>query len=252
MNVQQKLKYSVFAISFGLLVGCQQKSAETEPKASVASQTQEQPDQPIVVQSKTIPVPLPQKVYCENDECTEYEIATVQTNISWINDYFASRIQKAAPLAFKKSKNQVASDAAESSINSNTYVVDYLGQNNHLATFILASSTYSAGAAHGMYHREYVVFDLTTHKRVMTSDLYKSEDEKKVFDAVYQANQTWLQEHGIEAGKLEATDNFYYSAKGIVFVYPLYELASYADGMTELTLPYDQAKGLIKPEYLIH
>jgi hypothetical protein len=40
------------------------------------------------------------------------------------------------------------------------------------------------------------------------------------------------------------------SAKGVVFVYPLYELASYAEGMSELVLPYQQASGLIKAEYL--
>ena len=50
--------------------------------------------------------------------------------------------------------------------------------------------------------------------------------------------------------KLQLSDNFYYGASGIVFVYPLYELASYAEGMPELKLPYQMAKGLFKPEYL--
>ncbi|HAS98268.1 MAG TPA: DUF3298 domain-containing protein, partial [Acinetobacter nosocomialis] len=30
----------------------------------------------------------------------------------------------------------------------------------------------------------------------------------------------------------------------------VYELASYAEGMTELTLPYSEAAKFIKPEYL--
>ncbi|MGL5403789.1 MAG: RsiV family protein, partial [Acinetobacter sp.] len=41
-----------------------------------------------------------------------------------------------------------------------------------------------------------------------------------------------------------------YGVNGIVFVYPLYELASYAEGMSELTLPYYSAKKFIKSEYL--
>lgn len=232
-----------------LLSGCQKKSVDNEQTASVASE--QQPEQTPVIQSKTVSVKLPQQVYCEADECTEYEISTVETNVDWINDYFAKRLRKDAPLAFKRSQHeQTASDPASN--NANTYVVDYLNQNNNLATFILASSTYSAGAAHGMYHREYVVFDLTTHKRVMAADLYKPEDQPKVLEALYLANQNWLQEHGIEQGKLEPTDNFFYSPKGIVFVYPLYELGSYAEGMTELTLPYNMAQGLIKSDYLPH
>ena len=41
--------------------------------------------------------------------------------------------------------------------------VRYLGQNYNLASFELFTYTYSAGAAHGMYHKEYVIFDLA-HK----------------------------------------------------------------------------------------
>ena len=42
----------------------------------------------------------------------------------------------------------------------------------------------------------------------------------------------------------------YYGANGLVFVYPLYELASYAEGMPELVLPYYATAQLIKLEYL--
>lgn len=250
-----KIKYKLLAsgfLSLMLLSGCEKQSTEPEPTTSATASSPQQVEQVPVIESKTVAVKLPQKVFCEEDECTEYDIATVETNVPWINDYFANRVRKDAPLAFKRSKKQIASDVAESATNSNTYVVDYLNQNNQLATFILASSTYSVGAAHGMYHREYVVFDLKTHQRVMAKDLFKPEDQSKVFDAVYQANQDWLQEHGIEAGKLQPTDNFFYSPKGIVFVYPLYELGSYAEGMTELTLPYAMTQGLIKSEYLPH
>ena len=54
----------------------------------------------------------------------------------------------------------------------------------------------------------------------------------------------------ITRDKLQLSDNYYYGVNGIVFVYPLYELTSYAEGMPELKLPYQTAKDLIKPEYL--
>ena len=101
-----------------------------------------------------------------------------------------------------------------------------------------------------MYHVEYVNFDLQAKKRLALQDVLAKGAEAKVLSALYDANSMWLEEHNIERGKLQLSDNFYYGASGIVFVYPLYELASYAEGMTELNLPYQMTKGLFKPEYL--
>lgn len=259
-STQQKTKQILMysgLVSALLLAGCQKDTEE--PKQTTASSVmasdpaQNIPEVAPMIQSKTIPVKLPQKISCEADDCTEYQVSTVQTNVPWINDYFDMRIRKDVPLAFKrnlKDKDGASEVEPSKQVNSNTYAIGYLGQNNNLGTFLLASSTYSVGAAHGMYHREYIVFDLEQKKRVMVSDLFKPEDQAKVLNALYQANQNWLEEHGITSDKLQATDNFYYSPKGIVFVYPLYELGSYAEGMPELTLPFNMAQGLIKPEYL--
>lgn len=73
---------------------------------------------------------------------------------------------------------------------------------------------------------------------------------QKLRDELYAANQNWLEEHNVKKDQLEVSDNYYYGVNGIVFVYPLYELASYAEGMSELTLPYYAAKQFIKAEYL--
>lgn len=48
----------------------------------------------------------------------------------------------------------------------------------------------------------------------------------------------------------ERTDNFYFSADGIVFAYRPYAVSSYADGQVELTLPYAKLHGIIKDAYL--
>ncbi|WP_154019437.1 RsiV family protein, partial [Acinetobacter baumannii] len=110
--------------------------------------------------------------------------------------------------------------------------------------------SYSAGAAHGMSHQEFVNFDLLNKKHITVEELIKPDVEKQLVDALFDANTNWLQEHNISREKLQLSDNFYYGANGIVFVYPIYELASYAEGMSELTLPYFEAAKYIKPEYL--
>ncbi|MBF7684357.1 DUF3298 domain-containing protein [Acinetobacter sp. B10A] len=247
LNSKRNLMLSL-ACGVIFISGCQKQNTEQE-----ATKTASAPAEKVAlpaVSAKTVSVALPQKVYCESDECTAYSIESVDTNLPWVNEYFAQRLKKDAPLAFAKSPHVVAKETSESDINQSNYSVRFIAQNYHLITFVLESDSYSAGAAHGMYHKEYVIFDLNTQKRVTMSDLYSTDQQMKVYQALYSANEPWLKEHGIEAGKLEPTDNFYYGQDGLVFVYPLYELASYAEGMTELTLPYVDAKTLINPQYL--
>ncbi|MEB5475809.1 RsiV family protein [Acinetobacter pollinis] len=260
MYLQQKMRLAVLLSSCLcslMFVGCENKQApsnnnkgETNPPASVSEPVPDLASTPTKIHAETMSMSLPQKVSCEADECTEYKVDTIETNVDWINDYFVHRLQKDAPLAFQKTANLPASTLTPSQINQSTYRVGFLGQKGHLATFVLDTTTYAAGAAHGMYHHEYIIFDINTHKRIGISDLFSSDKQVAVYQAVFDANQSWLEAHGIQSGRLEPTDNFYYNDKGLVFVYPLYELAPYSEGMTELVLPYHATKGLINPEYL--
>lgn len=233
----------------GFLAGCQPSSSTSQAESNhpAASDVKEQAVP--LIQAKTVPVKLSQSIVCEEDECTNYKLMHVQSNVPWIDAYFMDRLKKDVPLAFKASSKPASSVTSEQ-VNENQYSVRYLGQNGYLASFVLDSSTYNAGAAHGMYHEDYVVFDLISKHRVTVDQLLQNGKQQQVVDTLYAANQQWLDEHQISKEKLQLSDNFYYGVHGLVFVYPLYELASYAEGMTELTLPYNQAKGLIKPQYL--
>ena len=76
-------------------------------------------------------------------------------------------MKKDLPLAFNPPASEpTASQVAHITQSSNTYTVRYLGQNANMASFVIESETYNQGAAHGMYHKEYVIFDLKT-KNVM-------------------------------------------------------------------------------------
>ncbi|MEB3753907.1 RsiV family protein [Acinetobacter sp. MD2(2019)] len=233
----------------GFLAGCQPSSSTNQADAAKQNSSENAEQAIPLITAQTVPVKLQQSVVCETDECTNYQLATVKTNVAWIDEYFLQRIKKDVPLAFKATQ-KAASEVNPSQVNQNQYRARYLGQNNHLASFVLDSSSYNAGAAHGMYHSDYVVLDLSRKQRVMADQLVQTGKQQQVIDALYEANQQWLSEHELSKDKLELSDNFYYGVHGIVFVYPLYEIASYADGMPELTLPYHMAQGLIKPEYL--
>jgi hypothetical protein len=192
---------------------------------------------------------LAHSIACDEEGCTQYQLYSLETNVPWINEYFDERMKKANPVAFEKTKQSVK-QPDESMLSETLSDVRYVAQRGKFADFVLMDYYYPARAAHGMYHNEYITLDLATRKRVALSDIVVEKTESKLLDALYSANSMWLSEHNISREQLKLTDNYYMSAKGIVFVYPLYELASYAEGMSELVLPYPQASGLIKSEYL--
>ncbi|WP_445116348.1 RsiV family protein [Acinetobacter sp. WZC-1] len=231
-----------------IMGGCQEKPA-TQSEKSQTEATRKTATIPLI-QAKVVRINIPQKQFCDEQGCTQYDLQTIQTNVQWIDDYFLQRIKKDVPDAFirqEQTKNTVDTQAG---LNENSIFVRFVAQQYNLATFAIQSYNYAAGAAHGMHHEEFVTFDLSTQKRLALTDLLKPGVETQVAEALYDENSVWLQQHSIERSKLQLSDNYYYGANGIVFVYPLYELASYAEGMSELTLPYMVAKDLIKTEYL--
>ncbi len=88
---------------------------------------------------------------CDAQGCTQYSIQTVETNVGWINQYFAERIEKADPIAFSAAPNQKVdlSEGSAAGLSQSTTAVRYISQWGHMAAFALESYSYSAGAAHG-------------------------------------------------------------------------------------------------------
>lgn len=241
---------TVLSCSVALFAGCKPRNEPVEDQTNNAKQ--ESPVQVPLIQAKTIEMKINKPEACDQDGCTQYDIQTVETNVDWINTYFAERIKKAQPMAFSVEPNQPVKmgEGSVAGLSQSSVAVRYLSQWYNVATFKIDSYSYNAGAAHGMYHTEYVNFDLSQKKRISLQDALVKGAEPKVVSQLYDANATWLSDHQIERNKLQLSDNFYYGVKGIVFVYPLYELASYAEGMTELVLPYPVSQSLFKAQYL--
>ncbi|ENU24876.1 hypothetical protein F993_00259 [Acinetobacter proteolyticus] len=244
MNTSQRSKIIPLLpiLTVVALVGCQ-------PKKDTAATT-EKVDIPLI-HANVVAVKIPKQKVCLEDGCTTYDLQTVETNQKWIDEYFVNRMKKAEPNAFSNIADQkVKVPADEPSQSESSTYVRFVGQNYNLATFAIQSYSYSAGAAHGMSHQEFVNFDLSNKKHITVSELLKPDMNTKLRDELYASNQNWLQDHSIKKEQLQVSDNYYYGVNGIVFVYPLYELASYAEGMSELTLPYYAAKQFVKAEYL--
>lgn len=249
VNFKSGLIFLSLLSSMLMVSACQEKPAPQAEQAATATQHAEIP----LIQAKVERVNVVKKQFCDEDGCTQYDLQTVKSNVPWLDEYFLNRIKKDVPGAFEKDQNHAQAESeAQSSpkgLNQNSIYVRFISQQNNLATFVIQTYTYAAGAAHGMYHNEYVTFDLSTQKRLALTDILKPNVEAKVAEQLYDANANWLIQKDITRDKLQLSDN-YYGVNGLVFVYPLYELTSYAEGMPELKLPYQVAKDLIKAEYL--
>lgn len=251
VNFKSGLIFSSLLSTMFMLTACQEKPAPQAEQKAVQSQSEVMP----LIQAKIERVEIPKKQFCDEGGCIQYDLQTVKSNVAWIDDYFMTRIKKDVPNAFEQghANAQTEHEAQQSALkglSQNSIYVRFISQQNNLATFVIQTYSYAAGAAHGMYHNEYVTFDLNTKKRLALTDILKPNVEAKVAEQLYDANANWLIQKDITREKLQLSDNYYYGVNGIVFVYPLYELTSYADGMPELKLPYQVAKDLVKAEYL--
>ncbi|ANF82287.1 hypothetical protein A3K93_08835 [Acinetobacter sp. NCu2D-2] len=246
MNAQA-LKIILMMSTLGLgsvtLMGCQQ---ESEPSTESVQNEAVLP----LIQAHTEKVTGVQSLSCEKEGCTRYDLQSVKTNVDWIDQYFYDRIKRAEPVAFKVNQAKQESEVDVNSLDQRNIRVGYLGQQANLATFVMKSYQFKTGSEFGMYHHEYVNFDLTQKKRLALEDILKKGVDAKLLDQLYDANMLWLQAHDIEKAQLKLSDNFYINAQGLVLVYPLYEMADYTTGMPELKIPHDQLAALLKPEYL--
>lgn len=119
------------------------------------------------------------------------------------------------------------------------------------------------GGAHGLETRYYFNYNLKTGKLITESDLFINNYKTKLSDLIKQRIVEQSKEDSEEAPimDLENTDywtdsikpngNFYITDEGINYVFNPYEIAPYSLGETEVSLPYDRLKDILKPDNLI-
>jgi len=117
----------------------------------------------------------------------------------------------------------------------------------------LAISTYSfEGGAHGNDQIKFLNLDAKTGKALSQSDIIKNDIDFKTLTESYFIK---LIESEDEDLKLEdfffgepfkLPENIGFSEDGLVFLYNVYEVASYAQGYTEFVIPFDDMEPYLK------
>ena len=244
-NMQQLGVGVILALTLALSA-CQPKDAPrpSDPKP--------QAPKVVLVDSQAMEVKLARNEVCTEKGCTRYDMQSVQTNLPWIDDYFVTRLAELEPEAFNTDGEVFVPDVNDEKVvlEYNNQFVHYIGQRKNIAMFAIQSYSYGGKLAQSTSHQEYINFDLNFEKRLSLKDILNKGQELALLKLVYDKNYAWLKHRNIELEQLKLSDNFYFSAKGLSLVYPVYELGSYADGMTELTVPYTLLAKILKAEYL--
>lgn len=122
------------------------------------------------------------------------------------------------------------------------------------------------GGAHGMETRNYFNFNLKTGKLISEDDLFKTNYEIQLAELIkvriIEESKEYKNEKNSEPIiNLEDTDfwtdsiksngNFYITDESINYVFNPYEIGPYYLGETEVTIPFNRLKNILKPNSII-
>lgn len=104
------------------------------------------------------------------------------------------------------------------------------------------------GGAHGVYMNYFYNIDLRTLKPLRLEDIFVKDYQTPLTQLLWNqlmadnnaSSKQELEDLGFgTTGELMPTENFYLTAKGITFLYNIYEIAPYVMGAIEISLPWD-------------
>lgn len=195
-----------------------------------------------------------------------YLVSTLKTNVDWLDELLLKQLYD-----FFNQDNNIKIESTKQLLNelndefkvdveavkeAPVFEIDYnlklefLGQKGNIAEFVRSGYEYSGGA-HGNYATQYINVDLNRKGVIQLNDLFSKDNQKELKNLLWDqfAANNRNSEGGVDTTyvtqkELRVPNNFYFSQKGMVFVYPLYELGPYAEGEKELILSWEQVRPL--------
>lgn len=129
---------------------------------------------------------------------------------------------------------------------------DIVFVSDNVVSIVENYEAYSGGAAHGAHGKKCKNFNRKTGEEITLNDLAGTEEEKAVLieaicnkllgtpedERMFSSDETILKEDILRA--MEKSENFYYTRKGIVWVFGTYSIAPYAAGVIEAEVDFDE------------
>ncbi|HUH87410.1 MAG TPA: RsiV family protein [Pusillimonas sp.] len=143
--------------------------------------------------------------------------------------------------------------------DSTIFTADARYRSRNLTVIELNTWQYYTGAAHGIAATQFLNWDNSAGKVLGTADILQPGAHDRYVQALRDAHGRWLAEHPDaqqdpanfnRLWPFQPSENFALTDAGLVVKYNSYELAPYSSGQPELTIPYEQLQGILKPAYL--
>jgi hypothetical protein len=173
-----------------------------------------------------------------------------------IGKIFLARKKEYFDEYLEQTKDEADGELSPSLNYSESTSTEIIFQNQKLLMLATDFSAYTGGA-HGNYSTNYTPIDLVANKQLKLSDIVNSAGQKalpklleKSFRKVYsiQDNES-LVEGGLFENKIEPSDNFYVTTKGIGFCYSPYEIGPYVLGQINLYIPFTELSTYLQPGF---
>jgi len=170
-----------------------------------------------------------------------------------INDYLLTNL----PMVEKLSKKNAYSFNFEHELHGFSLLSD-----KFLFSYGISRYVYMGGA-HGLSTRNFFNFDLNTGKLLKEADIFTENYDEKIKELIKIriVEQSLEDSTMIPISNLEDTDywvdaikpngNFYITESSINYVFNPYEIAPYSLGETEVILPFDRIKDILKKNTVI-
>jgi hypothetical protein len=137
-----------------------------------------------------------------------------------------------------------------------TYLQAKVREQHEQLLIIEFSSYLSTGGAHGMPGRGFINYDRTRQKALSLPDMLLPGQTDAFWKRAEQAHQRWLTAHQLDQDPeylrnwpFERSDNVALGRAAVLLKYNVYSIAPYSSGHPQLTIPYSQLQGILKPQY---
>jgi Protein of unknown function (DUF3298)/Deacetylase PdaC len=189
----------------------------------------------------------------------EGEEGTRPTNLKELAQKFVKEYQTNMETTKKDmAENNMLGDMVAIPWNQEGYVKVLPQRGQVLAMHV--NTYWFMGGAHPISMEYYWNFDNETLKQLTLEDIFEPGYDAQLLQVAEQlfrkqeniaSDKPLDQESGyfFENGKFLLNDNFQLTETGIKFLWNVYEIKSYAEGITELTIPYAQINTLLKPVF---
>lgn len=121
---------------------------------------------------------------------------------------------------------------------------EVLFQSPEIITVYLTSYV-NTGGAHGILNISFLNFDSTTGKQIKNSELFTNIAEFKKIAQVHFNEAVKEKDLLFETDKFELPENISYTEDGLVLLYNTYEIAPYASGIIEFSIPFDDIESYL-------